>query len=151
MTGTMTSTVAGTAGGTTAGAGAGTTVGGGGTRIFRARRGTISGERSMSTCRLAALRAGERGRVVRVTSASAPLLQKLLAMAIVPGSEIRVDLAFPAFVFEVGNTRVAVDRAIAQQIEVERIGRGSRCCTPRAITGDPRADGRRGGTNEPSL
>lgn len=59
--------------------------------------------------------------MVRVKSASAPLLQKLLAMAVLPGSEVRVDLTFPAFVFEAGNTRVAVDRAIAEQIEVERV------------------------------
>jgi len=42
-------------------------------------------------------------------------------MAVIPGSEVRVDLTFPAFVFEVGNTRVAVDRAIAERIEVERV------------------------------
>ncbi|MGE5587292.1 MAG: FeoA family protein [Clostridia bacterium] len=85
------------------------------------RRGTISSERARSTCPLAALRVGEQGRVVRVNSTSAPLLQKLLAMAVLPGSEVRVNLTFPAFVFETGNTRVAVDRAIAAQIEVERV------------------------------
>ncbi|NLG78619.1 MAG: ferrous iron transport protein A [Firmicutes bacterium] len=95
--------------------------GGSGARIFRARCGTISGERPRLTCPLAALGVGERGRVVHVRNASAPLLQKLLAMAVIPGSEVRVDLTFPAFVFEVGNTRVAVDRAIAERIEVERV------------------------------
>ncbi len=94
--------------------------GGGGARIFRERRDTISGERFRATCPLAALGAGERGRVVRVRAASRALLQKLLAMAVLPGSEVRVDLTFPAFVFEVGNTRVAVDRAIAELVEVER-------------------------------
>lgn len=107
--------------------------GGSGARIFRARRGTISGERPRPTCPLAALGVGERGRVVRVKSASAPLLQKLLAMAVLPGSEVRVDLTFPAFVFEVGNTRVAVDRAIAEQIEVERVIRAEE--RPRGVKG----------------
>ncbi|MCR4403083.1 MAG: ferrous iron transport protein A [Firmicutes bacterium] len=91
----------------------------GGARIIRVRRDTISQERGQSTRPLAALNAGDRGRVVRVNSASAPLLQKLLAMAVLPGSEVRVNLTFPVFVLETDNTRVAVDRAIAAQILVE--------------------------------
>ncbi|MGE5592969.1 MAG: FeoA family protein [Betaproteobacteria bacterium] len=92
-----------------------------GARIFRVRSGTIIREGRGPTCVLAALGAGERGRVMRIKSANARLLQKLLAMAVLPGSEVTVNLTFPAFVFEVGNTRVAVDRSIARQIEVERL------------------------------
>ncbi|HHY32999.1 MAG TPA: ferrous iron transport protein A [Firmicutes bacterium] len=94
-----------------------------GARIFRVRSGTIIREGRGPTCELAALMVGERGRVVRVKSANARLLQKLLAMAVLPGSEVTVNLTFPAFVLEVGNTRVAIDRSIARQIEVERLTR----------------------------
>lgn len=95
----------------------------GGARIFRIRSGTIIREGGGPTCELATLVVGERGRVVRVKSADARLLQKLLAMAVLPGSEVTVRLTFPTFVLEVGNTRVAIDRSIARKIEVERLTR----------------------------
>ncbi len=93
-----------------------------GARIFRDGRGTIGGGRERrggSEIRLARMRRGESGRIVALESGDPRLLQKLLAMAVLPGQEVRVDLSFPAFVLRVGNTRVAVDREIAERIAVE--------------------------------
>lgn len=104
------------------------TAGASGARIFRDRRGTIEGGRGeIAVVSLAEMRPGESGRIAGIKSADARLLQKLLAMAVLPGSEVRVDLTFPTFVLRVGNTRVAVDRGIAEQIGVERsLSEGSR-------------------------
>lgn len=99
-----------------------------GIRIFRDRRGTIKrGRGEIAAISLAEMRPGESGRIASIESTDTRLLQKLLAMAVLPGSEVRVDLTFPTFVLWVGNTRVAVDRGIAEQIGVERsLPEGSR-------------------------
>jgi len=87
-------------------------------RIFRTRRDTIRGGHPDRIVPLAHMRPGETGRVVGVNAAGGHVLQKLLSLAVLPGSEVKLELVFPAFVFQVGNTRVAVDRAIAELILV---------------------------------
>ncbi len=111
-----------------------------GGRIFRDRRGTIKGGPGAGIS-LAAMRPGESGRIVGVDSTDARLLQKLLAMAMLPGSEIRVDMTFPAFVVRVGHARVALDRSVAGKIRAERLS--SARSDEGGSRGEPPGDGPR--------
>jgi Fe2+ transport system protein FeoA len=72
---------------------------------------------------LCQLKAGERGEVVAIQRADRSVLQKLLAMAVVPGSALKVEFTSPVVVFQVENTRVAVDHGVADGIRVCRIRR----------------------------
>jgi Fe2+ transport system protein FeoA len=64
---------------------------------------------------------GEAGEVVDIQRADRSVLQKLLAMAVIPGSTLKVEFTSPVVVFQVENTRVAVDHGVAGEIRVCRI------------------------------
>ena len=80
----------------------------------------MSGE----TCSLAALRAGERGRV-RPGNADHPAAPRLLAMGLLPGTEVEavrvaplgdpVEIAFRGM-------RLSLRKADAAAVQVERVG-----------------------------
>ncbi|NLA08027.1 MAG: ferrous iron transport protein A, partial [Firmicutes bacterium] len=74
---------------------------------------------------LCQLKPGETGEVVDIQRADRTVLQKLLAMAVIPGSRLRVEFTFPVVVFQVENTRVAVDHAVAGKIRVHRLCKSS--------------------------
>lgn len=70
--------------------------------------------------RLSDLRPGDSGRITFIGSGDERKLQKLVAMSILPGMPVKLIQRFPAYVFEVGHTVVAVDEDIARDIYVER-------------------------------
>jgi Fe2+ transport system protein FeoA/rubredoxin len=67
---------------------------------------------------LHALSPGQAGLVAGLTTVDPGRTQRLLAMGVVPGSSIKLLRSFPAYVFEVGFTQVAVDESIAREILV---------------------------------
>jgi DtxR family Mn-dependent transcriptional regulator len=58
-------------------------------------------------------------RIVFITPRSKKRLEKLSALGIVPGSRIRLLQRNPSFVLEIGQTTVAVDRDITDEIYVK--------------------------------
>lgn len=64
------------------------------------------------------MRAGQRGSIAYLRTSEKRRLRKLLAMGVLPGQEVEVIQRFPAFVFDVGRTQIAVDSEIASDIYV---------------------------------
>lgn len=94
-----------------------------GSKISRIRYETIETRynKERQVVSLSRLRPGEAGEVVGIRKADRTILQKLLAMTVIPGSRVKVELISPVVVFHVENTRVAVDHNVADKIEVLRI------------------------------
>jgi DtxR family Mn-dependent transcriptional regulator len=65
---------------------------------------------------------GERGRISMISSRSPDRLRRLGTLGIHPGAEIRLRQKRPAFVIEVGETTLALERELATEIFVKRIG-----------------------------
>jgi Fe2+ transport system protein FeoA len=68
---------------------------------------------------LAALEPGTRGRVVRIIRDLMGRADRLAALGVTEGAEIRVVQTFPGIVFECDQTELAVERAVARSILVE--------------------------------
>lgn len=68
---------------------------------------------------LSALEPGTRGRVVRVIRDLTGRADRLAALGVSAGAEIRVVQTFPGIVFECDQTELAVERAVARAILVE--------------------------------
>jgi Fe2+ transport system protein FeoA len=66
------------------------------------------------------LRPGESARVLKVSAAEIPMLMKLAQLGLVPGAEVRVQQSRPAAVVRVGETTVALQRAVARLVHVRR-------------------------------
>jgi len=63
---------------------------------------------------------GETGRIVFIAPKFHDRMDRLAALGVVPGSEIRLHQRSPAFVLEIGETTVAIDPEIAGEIFVKR-------------------------------
>ncbi|WP_042708439.1 metal-dependent transcriptional regulator [Methanobrevibacter wolinii] len=55
-----------------------------------------------------------------IKTADARKLQKIMNLGLLPGSKIQLIQKFPIFVFQLGNTQLAVDKEIANEIFVVR-------------------------------
>jgi DtxR family transcriptional regulator, Mn-dependent transcriptional regulator len=69
---------------------------------------------------LSRFKPGEAARVVYVLTRQHPQLHKLMSLGIVPGALVSVHQSFPAFVIQVGETQIAVEKDIADEIYVKR-------------------------------
>ena len=67
------------------------------------------------------LRPGESARVLKVSAADIPMLMKLSQLGLVPGREVRMQQSRPAAVVRVGETTVALQRAVARHVHIRRI------------------------------
>jgi len=67
---------------------------------------------------LTKMRKGEGGHIVYILTENHPKLQKLLAMGVLPGQRIEVIQTRPSYVFQIGQTQVAIDQGIAGNIFV---------------------------------
>jgi Fe2+ transport system protein FeoA len=67
------------------------------------------------------LRPGEIARVLKVSAADIPMLMKLSQLGLVPGAEVRVQQSRPAAVVRVGETTVALQRAVARVVHIRRL------------------------------
>jgi DtxR family Mn-dependent transcriptional regulator len=63
---------------------------------------------------------GESGRIVFIAPKFHDRMDRLAALGVVPGSDIRLHQRSPAFVLEIGETTVAIDPEIAGEIFVKR-------------------------------
>lgn len=72
--------------------------------------------------RLADLKLGESGAIVFMTPDSRSRLARLSGLGVVPGNTVRLIQKRPSVVLEVGQTTLALDRAIADEIFVRRMG-----------------------------
>jgi Fe2+ transport system protein FeoA len=69
---------------------------------------------------LAYMTPGSRGRVSRVARDLTGRADRLAALGVTPGASITVLQTFPGIVFECDQTEVAVERAVAGVILIER-------------------------------
>jgi len=63
-------------------------------------------------------RAGQSGVVAYLSTRDNREIQKLMAMGIQPGSDIRLVRLFPSYIFEISHSQFTVDRALAEKIFV---------------------------------
>lgn len=64
---------------------------------------------------------GAKGRIVFIAPRFHDRMDRLAALGVIPGSEIRLHQRSPAFVIEVGETTIALDPEIAGEIFVKPI------------------------------
>lgn len=67
------------------------------------------------------LRPGERGRVVFISSKHHDRLDRLSALGLLPGSVVKLHQKQPTYVLDVGETSIALDQEIADEIFVKRV------------------------------
>ncbi|MCS7187681.1 MAG: metal-dependent transcriptional regulator [Armatimonadota bacterium] len=67
---------------------------------------------------LSEMQPNEVGRIAYIQTKDTAIMQKLMAMGILPGEPIRLIRRFPSFVFEVQQTQYAVDSEVADCIYV---------------------------------
>ncbi len=70
---------------------------------------------------LADLMPGERAKIVFITPESHSRLDRLSAMGVVPGSVVKLHQKRPAYVIQIGETMVAVDKDITKEIFVKKV------------------------------
>jgi DtxR family Mn-dependent transcriptional regulator len=63
-------------------------------------------------------RAGQNGVVAYLSTRDNREIQKLMAMGILPGSDIRLIRLFPSYIFAIGHSQFTVDRMLAEKIFV---------------------------------
>lgn len=69
---------------------------------------------------LTSLKPGECGTIAYIKAGDSKVLQKLMAMGVLPGNAIVLDGNFPSFVFSVGYSQYAVDADMAAAVIVKR-------------------------------
>jgi len=69
---------------------------------------------------LAELPCGQDARVLYISTQRHERLDRLAAMGILPGSQIRLHQRVPSYVVQVGETTLAIDEAVARDIFVRR-------------------------------
>ncbi|HET7755370.1 MAG TPA: metal-dependent transcriptional regulator [Anaeromyxobacteraceae bacterium] len=72
---------------------------------------------------LGAFEIGAKGRIVFIAPKFHDRMDRLAALGVMPGSEIRLHQREPSYVIEVGETTIALDPEIAGEIFVKRIQR----------------------------
>ena len=70
---------------------------------------------------LSELGAGKIGEIVAIEAERKVRAERLSAMGLTPGSRVRVKQRFPSVVLEIGETEIALDRAITQDIRVRPV------------------------------
>ncbi|MCS7191397.1 MAG: FeoA domain-containing protein [Armatimonadetes bacterium] len=67
---------------------------------------------------LSEMKPNEEGHIAYIQAADTAVMQKLMAMGVLPGEPLRLIRRFPSFVFEVHYTQYAVDTDVADCIYV---------------------------------
>jgi DtxR family transcriptional regulator, Mn-dependent transcriptional regulator len=70
---------------------------------------------------LADLMPGEKAKIVFITPGSHSRLDRLSAMGVVPGTVVKLHQKKPAYVIQLGETMIAVDKDITKEIFVKKI------------------------------
>jgi DtxR family transcriptional regulator, Mn-dependent transcriptional regulator len=69
---------------------------------------------------LTELNPGEEGEIAYIQTEDNKKMQKLMAMGVLPGNRIRLQQAFPSYIFSVGFSEFAIDTNMAREIFVRR-------------------------------
>lgn len=67
---------------------------------------------------LSELRKGQRSKIAYIHTSDRTMLRKIMAMGALPGLSITLVQRFPSYVFQIGESQFAIDRAMADQIRV---------------------------------
>ncbi|MDY9926601.1 FeoA family protein [Methanosarcina sp.] len=78
----------------------------------------ISLNTTLKTTTLSSMEPRKAGKISSLETKNAGILQKLIAMGILPGMPVTLLRRSPSYLFEVDQTRYAVDREIANHIYV---------------------------------
>jgi ferrous iron transport protein A len=78
----------------------------------------MSGRFTVSGSTLSLLKAGERGVVTRITSADRTMVQKLMAMGVVPGTTVTLEQRSPRYRITVDEHQFVIGHETAQAIYV---------------------------------
>lgn len=74
---------------------------------------------------LAELNSGEQGIVSRIATDNPAILNKLMALGILPGMPVKMLQKSPSYVFQVGNTRITADGNIVASVLVRKGEKGA--------------------------
>jgi len=69
---------------------------------------------------LSRMTAGEAGQIAYLLLHHHPELHKLLSLGVVPGTQVRLHQTFPTYVLDLGESQLALEESIAQNIYVRR-------------------------------
>ena len=64
------------------------------------------------------LKKGHKGTIAELITENESILRKLMSMGVLPGLSFEIIQTYPAYVFKIGNTQIAVDKEIASAILV---------------------------------
>lgn len=67
---------------------------------------------------LSELGKGQRGKIAYIHTHDRTMLRKIMAMGALPGLSITLTQRFPSYVFQIGESQFAVDKDVADQIQV---------------------------------
>jgi DtxR family Mn-dependent transcriptional regulator len=67
---------------------------------------------------LSEMEAGQSGKIAYIHTQDREMLRKVMAMGALPGLSVRLEQRFPSYVFQMGESRFAVDKDVAEQIRV---------------------------------
>jgi DtxR family Mn-dependent transcriptional regulator len=70
---------------------------------------------------LSEMERSQKGRIAYINTKEHEKLKKLLAMGVLPGIQINLIQKFPSYVFQIGQTRFAVDKEIAEAVYVRLV------------------------------
>ena len=68
---------------------------------------------------LVSCHSGESGEVSHIKTEDARKLRKIMNLGLIPGSKICLIQKFPNYVFQLGNTQLAVDKELAGEIFIK--------------------------------
>ena len=67
---------------------------------------------------LSELKSGQSGKIAYIHTHDKQMLQKIMAMGALPGTSVTLLQRFPSYVFQLGQSQFAIDRNIADQIQL---------------------------------
>ena len=67
---------------------------------------------------LSELRKGQRGKIAYIHTDERAMLRKIMAMGALPGLSISLVQRFPSYVFQIGESQFAIDKSMAEQIQI---------------------------------
>lgn len=67
---------------------------------------------------LSELKKGQKGKIAYIHTNDKVMLRKIMAVGALPGSSITLMQSFPSYVFQIGESQFAVDKNLADQIQV---------------------------------
>ena len=65
------------------------------------------------------LKKGQSAYIVRFAGVTSSSMHKMMALGLTPGDRLEVLQTYPTYVLRLGHTQLALDRRLAQGIEVE--------------------------------